>query len=163
MREQLFMKGIKRWFFITIYAATLCIADTAAAEDRVVKKDDVSVDVKVHPRQKTYMKRQWGVEVLWVRLTSAGYMLEFRYKVLDAEKAKPLFVRQSKPVLIHEKTGSKMMVPSPSKVGALRNSNTPKAGKDYWMFFANPGGYIKQGDLVSIQIGDYLQQHLIVQ
>ena len=109
------------------------------------------------------MKRQWGVEVLWVRQTAAGYMLEFRYKVLDAEKAKPLFDRQVKPVLIHEETGSRMMVPAPAKVGALRNSNPPKAGKTYWIFFANPGQYVKPGDRVSIQIGDYLQQHLIVQ
>jgi hypothetical protein len=156
------MKSFKRWFFITMYAVTLCISSTAEAEEQVVNTGDVAVDVTIHPREKTYMKRQWGVEVLWVRQTAAGYMLEFRYKVLDAEKAKPLFDRQSKPVLIHEKTGSKMMVPAPSKVGALRNSNTPKAGKTYWMFFANPGQYIKPGDLVSIQIGDYLQQHLTV-
>jgi hypothetical protein len=31
------------------------------------------------------------------------------------------------------------------------------------MFFANPGKYVKPGDQVSIQIGDYLQQHLVVQ
>jgi hypothetical protein len=30
------------------------------------------------------------------------------------------------------------------------------------MFFSNPGGLVKAGDQVSIQIGDYLQQHLIV-
>jgi hypothetical protein len=90
-------------------------------------------------------------------------MLEFRYKVLDAKKAAPLFVRKSKPILIHEKTGSKMIVPTPGKVGALRNSNTPKEGTVYWMFFANPGKFIKPGDLVSIQIGEYLQPHLVVQ
>jgi hypothetical protein len=157
------MKGFKRWFSITMYAVFFCILGTAVAEDKVENKDAAAVDVKTHPRQKTYMKRQWGVEVLWVRLTAAGNMLEFRYKVLDAEKAKPLFNRQTKPVLIHEKSGSKMMVPTPGKVGALRNSNTPKAGTTYWMFFANPWRYIKPGDQVSIQIGDYLQQHLIVQ
>ena len=157
------MKGFKWWFSITMYIGFLCIFSAAVAEDRIVSTDDVAVDVKIHPRQKTYMKRQWGVEVLWVRQTAAGYMIEFRYKVLDAEKAKPLFNRQIKPVMIHEKTGSKMMVPAPGKVGALRNSNMPKEGTTYWMFFANPGQYIKPGDQVSIQIGDYLQQHLTVQ
>lgn len=117
---------------------------------------------KVHPRQKTYMKREWGIDVLWVRQTAAGYMLEFRYKVLDADKAKALFDRQTKPVLIHEVSGAKMIVPVPAKTGALRNSNTPIAGKTYWMFFANPAKFIKPGDLVSVQIGDYLQQHLTV-
>jgi hypothetical protein len=154
---------------VALTASTLCVSATAAAsgtaeaQDRVANPDDAVGIVKTHPRQKTYMKRKWGVEVLWVRTTAAGYMLEFRYKVLDAEKAKPLFVRQDKPVLIHEKSGSRMIVPTPGKVGALRNSNTPKEGTVYWMFFANPGKYVKPGDQVSIQIGDYLQQHLVVQ
>jgi hypothetical protein len=38
----------------------------------------------------------------------------------------------------------------------------PVEGKTYWMFFANPGRSIKPGNAVSIQIGDYLQEHLIV-
>jgi hypothetical protein len=109
------------------------------------------------------MKRTWGVEVVWVREASAGYMLEFRYKVLDAEKAKPLFDRQIKPELIDEKTGGRIGVTTPAKIGALRNSNLPVEGKTYWMFFTNPGRTIKPGDAVSIQIGDYLQEHLIVQ
>jgi len=157
------MKCVLQWLSIAMFIATLCTFNAAVAKDSVVSADNAAVDIKTHPRQRTYMKRQWGVEVLWVRLTAAGNMLEFRYKVVDAEKAKPLFKRQTKPVLIHEKTGSKMMVPTPGKVGALRNSNTPKTGTTYWMFFANPWQYIKQGDQVSIQIGDYLQQHLTVQ
>jgi len=114
------------------------------------------------PGHKTYMKRTWGVEVLWVREASAGYMLEFRYKVLDAKKAKPLFDRQTKPELIDEKTSGRVGVTSPGKIGPLRNSNMPVKGKTYWMFFTNPGRSIKPGDAVSIQIGDYLQEHLIV-
>jgi hypothetical protein len=116
-----------------------------------------------HPRENTYMKRQWGVEVLFVRQTSAGYMLEFRYKVLDAKKAQALFERQTKPVLTHTKTGAKLIVPTPAKTGALRNSNPPIAGNTYWMFFANPGKLVKPGDTVSVEIGDFLVEKLIVE
>ncbi|MBI1424636.1 MAG: hypothetical protein GC149_14410 [Gammaproteobacteria bacterium] len=116
-----------------------------------------------HPREKTLMKRQWGVEVLFVRQTSAGYMLEFRYKVLDAEKARPLFERQTKPLLTHVKTGARLIVPTPAKTGALRNSNPPHAGKTYWMFFANPGKLVKPGDHVNIDIGAFHADELVVQ
>jgi hypothetical protein len=116
-----------------------------------------------HPREKTYMKRQWGIEVLFVRQTSAGYMLEFRYKVLDPEKAIPLFERQTKPVLTHVETGARMIVPTPAKTGALRNSNAPLAGHTYWMFFANPGKFVEQGDAVSIDIGEFHVEGLIVE
>lgn len=135
-------------------------APAASVDTTVVPSPAVA---ELHPRQKTYMKRKWGIEVVWVRQTAAGYMLEFRYKVLNAQKAQALFVRQTKPLLIHEPSGAQMIVPVPAKTGALRNSNKPIAGKTYWMFFANPGKYVKHGDLVSVQIGDYLQQHLTVE
>jgi hypothetical protein len=109
------------------------------------------------------MRRQWGIEILYVRRTAAGYMLEFRYKVHDAEKAKPLFDRQTKPLLTHVDTGSQMVVPTPAKTGALRNSNPPREGHTYWMFFANPGQFVKPGETVNIEIGDFLAKGLVVQ
>ena len=116
-----------------------------------------------HPREKTFMKRQWGVEVVFVRRTAGGYMLEFRYKVLDPDKAKPLFERQTKPLLIHAESGAKLIVPTPAKTGALRNSNPPLAGRTYWMFFANPGKFVQPGEQVNIEIGDFLAERLVVQ
>ena len=116
-----------------------------------------------HHRWKTFLKRQWGVEVMYVRQTAAGYMLEFRYRVLDAEKAKPLFERRTKPVLTHGETGAKLIVPTPAKTGALRNSNLPIAGRTYWMFFANPGKLVQPGHHVSVEIGDFRAEGLVVQ
>ena len=116
-----------------------------------------------HPRQNTFMKRQWGVEILFVRETSAGYMLEFRYKVLDPDRAKPLFDRQVKPVLTHVASGARFIVPTPAKTGALRNSNPPLAGHTYWMFFANPGKFVKAGDRVTIEIGGFVAENLVVE
>jgi len=115
-----------------------------------------------HPREKTYIKRRWGVEVMDVRQTAAGYMLEFRYRVLDAEKAKPLFERQTKPALIHAETGATLIVPTPAKTGALRNSNPPIEGRTYWMFFANPGKLVRSGQHVSVEIGEFRVDGLVV-
>ena len=123
----------------------------------------VSPEPAHHPREKTFLKRQWGVEVMYVRQTAAGYMLEFRYRVLDAEKAKPLFERRTKPVLTHAETGARLIVPTPAKTGALRNSNPPLAGHTYWMFFANPGKLVKPGEHVSVEIGEFRADGLVVQ
>ena len=101
------------------------------------------------------MKREWGVEVIGVNQTAAGYMLEFRYRVIDPEKAKPLFERKTKPVLRDEASGVQVAVPVPPKTGALRNSNDPKAGKTYFMFFANPGRFIAPGNRVTVTIGAF--------
>ena len=99
--------------------------------------------------------RRWGIRIDTIRVTAAGYMLDFRYEVVDARKAKPLFERKTKPVLVDESTGARMQVPVPPKTGALRNSNAPIAGKTYFMFFANPGRFIKPGSLVTVTIGAF--------
>jgi len=99
--------------------------------------------------------RKWGIRIESMRLTSAGHMLDFRYRVVDARKAKPLFERKTKPVLRDEASGVQMAVPVPPKTGALRNSNDPKAGKTYFMFFANPGRFIAPGNRVTVTIGAF--------
>lgn len=107
--------------------------------------------------------RQWGIEVTSVRLSTNDHMIDFRYRVLDAAKAKELFVRQNKPALIHQETGKVLVVPETAKVGPLRNSNNPQEGRIYWMFFANAGQLVKAGDKVSVKIGDFTVNDLVVQ
>ena len=148
--------------------AALALAPPARAQgdpgqDRVVLVPATVPEPAHHPREKTFMKRQWGVEVLYVRQTAAGYMLEFRYRVLDPDKAKPLFERQTKPLLTHVETGARLIVPTPAKTGALRNSNPPLTDHTYWMFFANPGKLVQRGDHVNIDIGKFRIAGLIVQ
>lgn len=113
---------------------------------------------------KTFEKKledQWGIELTALRMTAADHMVDFRYRVLDAEKAAPLFKRQTKPYLIHEATGKVLAVPNTAKVGSLRNSNLPKPGRIYWMFFGNQG-VVKTGDKVSVVIGDFRAENLVV-
>jgi hypothetical protein len=111
----------------------------------------------------TFIKRQWGIEILHVRQASAGYMLEFRYRVLDPKKAQPLFVRRDKPMLTHAESGARLIIPTPPTTGALRNSNEPIAGRTYWMFFANPGKLVKPGEHVSVEIGEFRVDGLLVE
>lgn len=120
-------------------------------------------DASRHPREATRMKRRWGVEVIGIRQTAAGHMLEFRYRVIDPAMAKPLFVRRTKPVLVDEASGAEFVVPTPPKTGALRNSDPPLAGHTYWMFFTNPGRFVKPGNRVSVVIGDFRAEGIVVQ
>jgi hypothetical protein len=100
------------------------------------------------------LAERWGVEVVALRLTGANYMLDFRYRVLDPEKAAELFERANKPVLIHHETGSELEVPRPAKTGPLRPTNPPEAGRVYFMLFSNPG-MVEAGDEVTVRIGDF--------
>ncbi len=111
----------------------------------------------------TGIEEKWGVKVLSIRHSAGGYMLDFRYRVLDPEKALPLFDRKIKPHLVDEATGAVFAVPEPPKVGALRSTRKPQPGKNYFVMFANPGGYVKKNSKVSVVIGDFRAENLVVQ
>jgi len=115
-----------------------------------------------HPSE-TGIEEKWGVKVLSIRHSAGGYMLDFRYRVLDPEKALPLFDRKIKPHLVDEATGAVFAVPEPPKVGALRSTRKPQPGKNYFVMFANPGGYVKKNSKVSVVIGDFRAENLVVQ
>ena len=44
----------------------------------------------------------------------------------------------------------------------LGGSNPPIAGHIYWMFFANAGKLVKPGDHVSVAIGEFRTDNLVV-
>jgi hypothetical protein len=112
------------------------------------------------------LQERWGVEIVGIRRTAADYMLNFRYRVTDPDKALMLFDRKIKPYLIDQTSGATFMVPSPPKIGPLRQATRnsgPLAGKTYFIFFANPGKSIKAGDKVTVVIGDFKIENLAVQ
>ncbi|NWF76448.1 MAG: hypothetical protein HXY53_07780 [Nitrospirae bacterium] len=108
------------------------------------------------------IEERWGIIIEGIRLSAAGYMLDFRYRVINSEKAKYLFDRKIKPYLVDQKSGAKFIVPSPPKVGALRTTNQIQANRTYFIFFANPGKFIKHGNKVTVVIGDLRAENLIV-
>jgi hypothetical protein len=81
---------------------------------------------------------------------------------VDAEKAMPLNDKKSEPVLIDPQAGVKLVIPSLEKVGQLRQSSTPIAGKSYWMAFSNKGRLVKRGDRVDVVIGNFRAQGIVV-
>ncbi len=115
-----------------------------------------------HAREGAYFKRNWGVDIVDVRRVSSGEMLAFRYVVLDPVKAQTLNDKKNTAYLIDEKSGKKLMVPQLEKVGALRTSNTPQAGRMYWIVFANTGHFVNVGSRVDVIIGDFKVEGLTV-
>ena len=90
-------------------------------------------------------------------------MIRFSYRVLDAGKAKGLNDKKAEPYLVDEKAHVKLVVPTMEKVGQLRQSSTPEAGKAYWMVFSNKGRLVRPGDRVNVVIGNFRANGLMVQ
>jgi hypothetical protein len=113
-------------------------------------------------RAGTYYRLVWGVEALGVKWTESGEVIKFSYRVLDPEKAKTLNDKQFAPSLIDPQAGVSLVVPSMEKIGQLRQSSTPEAGKSYWMAFSNKGRLVKRGHRVNVVIGKFRADGLVV-
>jgi hypothetical protein len=114
-------------------------------------------------REALVLRRLWGVDDIHVRSTASGAMLRFSYRVVDAEKAKILNDKNTKPHLIVPQTGATLEVPETEKVGKLRQTAAPQNGREYWMVFGNAGRMLKPGDHVDIVIGAFRAHELLVE
>jgi len=114
-------------------------------------------------RERNYYDVFWGVDQLSVKAVESGELIKFSYRVVDAEKAKPLNEKTNEPALYDPAIRAKLVVPSLEKVGQLRQSSTPEVGRIYWMAFSNPGRVVKRGDRVNVVIGQFQISGLPVQ
>ena len=102
------------------------------------------------------------IEIEAVRLTAAGHYVDLRYRVNDPERAQAE-LKGVKPLLIDEKSGIAMAVPTTAKLGSLRQtSGTQKTGRSYFVLFINAAG-LESGDVVTAEMGDLRFEKLIVQ
>jgi len=109
------------------------------------------------------LRDTWGIEVVALRLTASDYMLDFRYRVLDAQRASRLLGKGTKAFLVDAASHETLTVPDTPKVGPLRNHGTPVAGKTYFILFGNQERHLKRGDLVSVVVGNALVPDLTVE
>jgi len=109
-------------------------------------------------------KDTWGIELSSLRLSARGYMIDFRYRVLDPEKAAALSNRALKPYLIDQVTGVKLAVPNTPQVGPMRQTAVKvEPGRIYATLFSNRGQVVKAGSKVTVVIGDCRLENLAVE
>ncbi len=110
-----------------------------------------------------YYALRFGVDQLRVRSTASGASVEFRYRVVDPDKAAMLSDKHATPYLRDEKTGIKLLVPVMEQIGALRQTVPPEHGREYWLLFANAGKVVKPGQRVDVSIGSFHARGLTVE
>lgn len=105
----------------------------------------------------------WGIEIVGLRLSAGGNMVDFRYRVLDPEKAAKLCKPEAKPHLLDQASGTKLLVPKTPKIGALRQTaQKPEAGRVYFVLFSNQAKFIKAGSKVTVVIDEFKAENLVV-
>lgn len=155
------VNGLRRMVGGVAFALTLGTAGFAGAHGG----DPGSFTTRsVSPVQRLAIEEQYGVSILGVRMTAAGHMLDFRYRVVDPTKAGRLIRPKMGLVLIEQASKAEMSVPVMEKVGALQQTRSHLLpDRTYSVLFANRGGIVKAGSTVSIRFGELTLDNLIVE
>ncbi len=104
----------------------------------------------------------WGIDSISVKLVESGELVRFSYRVVDPDKAGALHDKQNEATLDDPKAGVSLVVPTMEKVGQLRQTPTPVAGRSYWMTFSNKGRRVARGDRVDVVIGPFRANNVVV-
>jgi hypothetical protein len=138
-------------------------AHAGAAVKAVPESSRTSLAKHLPVQAQRYYEGVWGVDSLTVRYTESGEIIRFSYRVLDPQKAATLNDKKVEPSLMDPQAQVSLVVPRMEKIGQLRQSSTPIAGKSYWMAFSNTGRVVKPGHRVDVQIGNFRAQGLVVE
>ena len=159
--KSLLMAGVLAGGLVVSPSAAQSTADPPAQPARAAVRTNLAKHVPMQALR--YYQGVWGVDSLTVKYTESGEMIRFSYRVVDPGKAATLNDKSAEPSLIDPQAGVKLVIPEMEKVGKLRQSSTPIAGKSYWMAFSNSGRRVRPGDRVDVEIGNFRAQGLVVE
>ncbi|CAN5455489.1 hypothetical protein BH10ACT6_BH10ACT6_13860 [soil metagenome] len=104
------------------------------------------------------MGARYGIDVNLIGVTAAGGLIEFRYQVVDPDKA-DMMIHNDKllPIVVVEDSGATMVISRPHHASEI------KLGGTYFFLFANAHNAIHAGSRVTLVMGDSRIEHIKVQ
>jgi hypothetical protein len=107
----------------------------------------------------TEIEERFGVRFTGLHLVARHGLVDLRYRVLDAGKAKNFgHYTETSPLIIAEDSGKIIEV----TIKGLHNHRV-ETGRTYYVLYRNTADALEPGGLVTIQVGDLLLQHVPVQ
>ena len=102
---------------------------------------------------------RYGIDVNLIGVTAAGGLIEFRYQVVDPDKADAMIHDPSLlPVIVIEDTGQTLVIGTPH-----HHVNELELGGTYFFLLANAHNAVHDGSLVTLVVGDSRIEHFPVQ
>jgi hypothetical protein len=165
MSEISLPKEMERRFNLPRLAGVVCLILLAAAvtwgfllmRPQGLRPDQMSQGI-VNEQQAIFEEKS-GVRIVRLAITSGGGMIDLRYLVIDPDKALVIHDRDNPPTVVDESTGQSYNTPWMDH----GHTRALKAGVVYYTLLLNQGGGIRRGDWVTVIIGGYRLEHVIVQ
>ena len=105
------------------------------------------------------MEERFGVRFTGLHLVARHGLVDLRYRVLDAGKAKNFgHYTETSPLIVAEDSGKNVEV----TIMGLHNHRV-ETGRTYYVLYRNTADALEPGSLVTIQLGDLLLEHVPVQ
>ncbi len=108
---------------------------------------------------KTFEER-FGIRITLIAVTGGGGIVDFRYKIIDKQKAEFLLGdAHAMPSLMAERSGITLRPPN----HVMKHNNQLENGRSYFQFYANTQNAVKPGDAISVVIGSLRLEPIIAQ
>lgn len=144
-----------RWFIPAVFLVVILafgLYNINRAANAQSAPQDVTVPVS------PLIEERLGIRVTQVAMSADNGLIDFRYQVLDPDKAGQIMeIPEKHPVLIPE--GSQV----PIKYSLyMPHHEKIVAGHTYYLLYYNTGGVMKEGGYVTIVFGDLKLEHVPV-
>jgi hypothetical protein len=104
------------------------------------------------------MAARYGIDVNLIGVTAAGGLIEFRYQVVDPDKAdRMIHDEKLLPIVVVEDSGATMVISRPHHASEI------KLGATYFFLFANSHNAIHAGSKLTLVMGDSRIEHIVAQ
>lgn len=119
-----------------------------------------SLEAASVPISRKQLANEYGIRLTLVGVTAAGGLVDLRFKITDAEKAKKLFDDPAvMPAVVAEPTGTVLEPPH----GGHNSRVTPTSGASYFILIGNAGGVVQRGVPVSVVINNVRVEHILAE
>lgn len=123
--------------------------------DQASKPELQANGVPINPE----IEEKFGVRFTGLHLVARHGLVDLRYRVLDAGKAKNFgHYTETSPLIIAEDSGKTVEV----TIMGLHNHRV-ETGRGYYILYRNTANALDPGSLVTIQLGDQRLEHVMVQ
>lgn len=146
-----------------VAAALVLMLSLSGCAEMPIRPDPATVTAAALPEPAL---SSYGIQVEGLHLSAAGSMLDFRYRVVDPQKAAPILDGKLKPYLLDEARGARLGVPDTPVLGRIRQTSRNHkivTDRTYFIMFGNPGKALQSGDKVTLLLGQLKITELVVQ
>jgi len=115
-----------------------------------------SLSLPGQPATEAAIADKWGIRITHIAVLADGGLIDFRFQVLDPDKASGLFELATRPIMIVEQTGQRV-----DGLYHPPHGHDIVAGQSQYFIYNNAHGAIKSGSSVSVLLGDLRLEHII--